>query len=162
MLTCLPVQLLLLAGLLVSVAVPAWAQQPSDAPRFTNPTALPPARGYSQVVVVPPGSRLVYVAGQVALDSTGRLVGLGDFKAQAGQVFENLRLALAAAGATFADVVKLNFYMVDATQLPALREVRDRYVNAAAPPASTLVEVRRLFRDDVLLEIDAVAVVPRR
>jgi enamine deaminase RidA (YjgF/YER057c/UK114 family) len=77
-------------------------------------------------------------------------------------VFENLRRALAAGGATFRDVVKLNYYVVDAAQVPVLREVRDRYVNTAAPPASTLVEVRRLFRDDLLLEVEAVAVVPRR
>ena len=76
-------------------------------------------------------------------------------------MFENLRRALAAAGATFKDVVKLNYYVLDATQAPAVREVRDRYVDAAAPPASTLVEVRRLFRDDVLLEVEATAVVRR-
>jgi 2-iminobutanoate/2-iminopropanoate deaminase len=51
---------------------------------------------------------------------------------------------------------------VDAAQVPAVREVRDRYVNTAAPPASTLVEVKRLFRDDVLIEVEAVAIVPRR
>lgn len=146
----------------MTVAVTARAQQSSDAPRFTNPPALPPARGYSHIVEVPPGSRLVYIAGQVALDSTGRLVGPGDFRAQAGQVFENLRLALASVGATFHDVVKLNFYLLDVAQLPTLREVRDGYVNTAAPPASALIEVRRLFREDLLLEIDAVAVVPRR
>jgi enamine deaminase RidA (YjgF/YER057c/UK114 family) len=104
----------------------------------------------------------LYVAGQVALDSAGRVVLAGDFRAQAVQVFENLRRALAAGGSTFRDVVKLNYYVVDAAQVPVLREVRDRYVNTAAPPASTLVEVRRLFRDDMLLEVEAVAIVPRR
>jgi enamine deaminase RidA (YjgF/YER057c/UK114 family) len=119
-------------------------------------------RGYSQIVDVPAGNRLLFLAGQVALDSTGALVGRGDFPAQARQVFENLRRALAAEGATFADVVKLNYYVLDASQLTALREIRDRYVNTAAPPASTLVEVRRLFRDDVLLEVEAVAAVRPR
>jgi enamine deaminase RidA (YjgF/YER057c/UK114 family) len=85
------------------------------------------------------------------------LVGGGDFRAQAHQVFKNLRAGLGAGGAGFADVVKLTFYVVDMSQVPLLREVRDQYVNTAAPPASTLVEVRRLFRDDVLLEIEAVA-----
>lgn len=139
----------------------ARAQTAADHPRFVNPPTLPPVRGYSHVVEVPPGSRLLYIAGEVALDSTGRLIGAGDFRAQAVQVFENLRRALAAAGATFDDVVKLNYYIVDATQVQAVRDVRDRYVNTAAPPASTLVEVRRLFRDDVLIEVEAVAVVPR-
>jgi enamine deaminase RidA (YjgF/YER057c/UK114 family) len=127
--------------------------------RLKNPTTLHSPRGYSHVVEVPPGQRLVFIAGQVALDKNGALVGPGDFKAQAQQVFENLRLALADVGGTFGDVVKLNYYVVDAGQIPMLREVRDRFINTTAPPASTLVEVRRLFREDVLLEVEAVAAV---
>jgi enamine deaminase RidA (YjgF/YER057c/UK114 family) len=130
-------------------------------PRFVNPPGLPAPHGYSQLVEVPPGQRLLYLAGQVPLDSAGAVVGGTDFRAQAHQVFKNLRTGLAAAGASFADVVKLNYYIVDMRQLPILREVRDQYVNTAAPPASTLVEVRRLFRDDVLLEVEAIAVVGR-
>ena len=122
-----------------------------------NPPALPAPRGYTQLVEVPPGARMLYLSGQVPLDSAGTLVGGGDFRAQAHQVFKNLRVGLAAGGAGFADVVKLTFYVVDMSQVPLLREVRDQYVNTAAPPASTLVEVRRLFREDVLLEIEAVA-----
>ncbi|MFL5578565.1 MAG: RidA family protein [Gemmatimonadaceae bacterium] len=155
-------QSVLLALLMASTGAAVAAQQAGGAPRFTNPSSLPPGRGYSQVVEVPAGSRLLFVAGQVALDSTGALVGAGDFRAQARQVFENLGRALAAEGATFADVVKLNFYVLDVAQLPALRAVRDEYVNRRAPPASTLVEVRRLFRDDVLLEVEAIAAVRSR
>ena len=105
---------------------------------------------------------MLFIAGQVPLDSTGTIVGTGDFGAQAVQVFENLRRALAASGMTFSDVVKLNFYVLDVAQLPTLRAIRDRYVNVASPPASTLVEVRRLFRDDILLEVEAVAAAPAR
>lgn len=152
----------LLVGALLGAAAPAAAQAPRDTVRFVNPPTLPAPHGYSHVVEVPPGSRMVYLAGQVALDSAGRLVGAGDFRVQAVQVFENLRRALAAAGATFRDVVRLNYYVVDASQLAELREVRDRYINTAAPPASTLVEVRRLFRDDVLLEVEATAVISDR
>ncbi len=93
------------------------------------------------------------------LDSTGRLVGSGDFRAQADQVFRNLAAGLAAAGAGFPDVVKLTFYILDPAQLGVLREVRDRYVRSAAPPASTLVVVRGLFRPDILLEVEAIAAV---
>ena len=114
---------------------------------------------YTQVVDVPPGHRLVYLSGQVPLDSTGALRGGSDFRSQAKQVFENLRSGLAAVGADFNNVVKLNFYVTDVRNLPALREVRDRYVNVAAPPASTLVQVSGLFRDDVLLEVEAIAAV---
>jgi enamine deaminase RidA (YjgF/YER057c/UK114 family) len=107
-----------------------------------KPEGLSPANGYSHVVVVNPG-KLVYIAGQVANDKTGKLVGKGDLKAQAMQVFENLKAALAAAGATFDDVVKINWYVRDykPEMLGTLREVRNAYVNKDAPPASTLVGV---------------------
>ena len=139
----------------------AWASTAAAQarPRFLNPPALAAPRGYSHVVEVPAGSRLIYLSGQVPLDSVGNVVGPGDFRAQAEQVFANLERVLAAAGATFDDVVKLNFYVRDVTRLADLRAVRDRHVNTAAPPASTLVEVSRLFRDDVLLEVEAVAAV---
>lgn len=143
---------------LVLAAAAAWAQEP----RFLNPSGLPPTKGYSHVAEVPAGHRLVFLPGQVPLDSTGALRGGSDFRSQARQVFENLRAGLAAADADFGDVVKLNFYLLDVSHLPALREVRDRYVNPAAPPASTLVEVRRLFREDVLLEVEAIAAVRDR
>lgn len=130
-------------------------------PRFLNPPALPPSRGYTHVVEVPAGSRMLYISGQVPLDREGKLVGAGDFRRQAEQVFTNIGSALAAAGASFDDVVKLNFYVSDMSHLAHLRTERDRHVNARAPPASTLVEVQHLFRDDVLLEVDAVAAVSR-
>jgi enamine deaminase RidA (YjgF/YER057c/UK114 family) len=148
-------------GLIVFLGGPASAAAQTS-PRFSNPTTLPPARGYSHVVEVPAGERLVFISGQVPLDQAGQLVGAGDFRRQAEQVFTNLRLALTGVGATFADVVKLTIYTVDLSHLGDLREVRDRYVNVAAPPASSLVEVRGLFRPDVLLEVEAVAAVRDR
>jgi enamine deaminase RidA (YjgF/YER057c/UK114 family) len=126
--------------------------------QFLNPPELSKPAGYTHVVVAPAG-RTIYLSGQVALDKEGKLVGKGDFPAQAGQVFANIDAALKAAHASFADVVKLTFYVTDATQAPALRVVRDKYVDTAHPPASTLVEVRRLVREDLLLEVDATAVV---
>jgi reactive intermediate/imine deaminase len=115
--------------------------------------------GYTHVVEVTAG-RPVYISGQIALDAAGELVGPGDVGAQAQQVFENLRAALGSVGAGFDQVVKLTVYLVDATQMPAVREVRNRYVDTARPPASTAVEVRRLVRDDLLVEVEAVAVLP--
>jgi reactive intermediate/imine deaminase len=125
--------------------------------RFLSPDTLAPPFGYSHVVDVPAG-RIVYVSGQVPLDAAGRLVGEGDFAAQVRQVFENLTAALAAADASWHDVVKLNYFVRDIGEVAALRAIRDEYVNTEQPPASTLVEVSRLFRDDVLVEIEAVAV----
>jgi len=106
------------------------------------------------------GGRTVFIAGQVALDPSGQIVGRDDFRTQAQQVFENLKAALAAVGTDFTHVVKLNMYIVDMSQLPTLREVRDCYVNTQNPPASTLVEVRRLAREEFLIEIEAVAHLP--
>jgi enamine deaminase RidA (YjgF/YER057c/UK114 family) len=141
---------------LLSAAATADAQ---GKPRFLNPPTLPPSRGYTQIVEVPAGTRMVYLSGQVPLDTAGNVVGGGDFPRQAEQVFANLGVALAAVGATFDDIVKINYYLRDVSHLAELRAVRDRHVNTSAPPASTLVEVPHLFRDDVLLEVDAVAVI---
>lgn len=133
--------------------------QASNAVRFVKSESLPPSPGYSQAVEVR-GGHVIYLAGQVALDRSGKVVGEGDMRAQTQQVFENLKAALDASGASFENVVKLNYYVVDMTQLSAVREVRDKFINAANPPASTAVEVKRLFREQFLIEVEAVAVVP--
>ena len=125
--------------------------------RFLSPDTLPRPFGYSHVVDAPAG-RIVHISGQVPLDAAGNLVGEGDFAAQVRQVFENLTVALAAAEAAWSDVVKLGYFVRDIGQVGALRAIRDEYVDTEQPPASTLVEVSRLFRDDVLVEIEAVAV----
>jgi ribosomal protein L11/enamine deaminase RidA (YjgF/YER057c/UK114 family) len=137
-------------------------QAPAPTPpvaNFVNPDTMHRPTGYTHVVEVTAG-RPVYISGQVAFDRTGTLVGPGDVRAQARQVFENLAAALRSVGASFEQVVKLTFYLLDATQLPAVREVRDQYVNTTRPPASTAVEVRRLVLDDLLIEVEAVAIVP--
>jgi reactive intermediate/imine deaminase len=125
--------------------------------RFLSPDTLPAPFGYSQVVDAP-ATRIVYVSGQVPLDAEGQLVGEGDFEAQVRQVFANLTAALEAAGVSWGDVVKLNYFLVDVSRIASVRAIRDEYVDTARPPASTLVEVSGLFRDDVLIEIEAVAV----
>ena len=126
--------------------------------RFLSPDTMSPPFGYSQVVDAP-ASRIVYLAGQVPLDRNGELVGEGDFEAQTRQVFENMTAGLEAAGVSWDEVVKLSYFVVDIGKAASMRAIRDEYVNTEKPPASTLVEVSRLFRDDVLIEIEAVAVV---
>ncbi len=133
------------------------SQQPIA--RFINPSSLPRPAGYSHVAEVFNG-KTIYISGQVPLDQSGRLVGPNDLRAQARQVFTNLQAALEAVSADFNCVVKLNYYLLDIAQIQIVREVRDQFVNTQQPPASSAVEVRRLFRDDVLIEIDAVAVIP--
>jgi reactive intermediate/imine deaminase len=126
--------------------------------RHTNPPSLSKPTGYTHVVQVIQG-KTVYIAGQVAFDGSGALVGKGDFAAQTRQVMENLKAALAAAGATFANVVKVNTYVTDMSQIAALREIRAAYFGTN-PPASTLVQVVGLARPDLMIEIEAIAVVP--
>jgi enamine deaminase RidA (YjgF/YER057c/UK114 family) len=133
--------------------------------RIFNPDTMakPVAAGYSQVAEVT-GGKLVYIAGQVALDASGNLVGKDDFRAQAEQVFKNLDAAVQAAGGSFHDVIKLNYYCaaaVDPSLTPQIREVRDKYVNTKNPPTSTFVVVERLVRPEWLIEVEAVAVVKR-
>ena len=126
----------------------------------SNPSGLPRSAAYSQTVSAAlDGRRLVFVAGQVATDSAGRLVGGRSAAAQADQVFRNPATVLAANGATFDDVLKLTSFVTASTVRDSIAAVRRRYVTGA-PPASTLVEVRRHFRDEWPVEIEAVAPTP--
>lgn len=122
------------------------------------PPTMPRSVGYSQVATVT-GGTVVFIAGQVALDRAGNIIGRDDFRAQVRQVFENLKAALEAVGGTFDHVVKLNSYFLDLAWLAEFRDVRDEYINVERPPASTAVQVSRLFRPEFLVEIEAIAVV---
>ena len=128
--------------------------------RFMNPEAIAKPGGYSHVVEVTGPGRIVYVAGQLGLKPDGKIAG--DFRAQAVQAFENLKAALAAVGATFNDVVKLNNYLVDITANIAIyREVRDKYINTSKPPASTTIGVPALARDGALFEVEAIVMLAK-
>jgi enamine deaminase RidA (YjgF/YER057c/UK114 family) len=127
---------------------------------FLNPPTLPPTFGWTQVVTAT-GGRTIHVSGQASLNERGELIGKGDLGAQTEQTFKNLALALQAVGASFGDVVKMNLYVVGfrPEQIGVIREVRNRYVSADRPPASTLVGVQALVNPDWLIEIDVTAVV---
>lgn len=125
--------------------------------RYLNPPTLVKPNGYTHVVVAP-DARTVYVAGQVAFDSTGQLVGGSDFQAQADQVFQNLRRALSSVGGSLDDVVKTTTFVTDQKNVEKLREIRLKYLDKAHPPANTLVVVSSLARPNLLIEIEAVAV----
>ena len=129
--------------------------------RLFNPEGLSTPRGYSHVAEIG-GGKLVHIAGQISLDPKGNLVGENDFPLQVERVFQNLKIAVEAAGGTLADVVKLNCYCVEKVTgdpLPAFRDIRDRFVNVEKPPVSTFVFVSRLVRPEWLIEIEATAVV---
>jgi enamine deaminase RidA (YjgF/YER057c/UK114 family) len=128
--------------------------------RFMNPETIAKPGGYTHVVEITGPSRIVYIAGQLGLKPDGAMAG--DFRAQVLQAFENLKAALSAVGASFDDVVKLNNYLVDIpANLPIYREVRDKYVNTARPPASTTVGVPALARKDALYEVEAIVMLAR-
>lgn len=124
-----------------------------------NPSGLSDPGTYTHVVKVS-GQTLAFVAGQVAFDGEGQLVGEGDLRAQAHQVFRNLRTALEAAGCGFDDVVKLVTYVVNyqPEHRAVLAEVRPDYIPTTNPPVSTLLGVQSLALPGLLIEIDAVAV----
>lgn len=128
-------------------------------PRFVNPPELGPTPGYTHVVETT-GRRLVFVSGQVPLDAGGNLVGEGDMGAQARKVFENLATALAAVGLNFTHVAKLTYFVTDFSRMPEVRAVRDAFVDPARPPASSAVQVVRLFREGLMIEVEAIAVAP--
>ncbi len=124
-----------------------------------NPEGAPaPVGPYVQVTVAPPGGRLVFCAGAVALDADGKVVGEGDIVAQTRQTLENLKLSLEAAGATFDDVVKINSYVTDFGLFPQIAPVRAEYLREPYP-ASTTVEVPALIYPELMIEIEAVAIV---
>ena len=126
-----------------------------------SPATLPPPTGYSHIAKVNKGT-LVYIAGQVSADASGKLVGEGDFEAQAERVFANVKLAVEAAGAGMADIVKMNTYIVasvDPADVPKMRAVRGRYFGSGTPPASTLVYVSRLAQPGWMIEVEVVAAI---
>ena len=140
----------------VLLSVPCLTAQAQEArPRFINPPGLTKPNGYTHVVVTSDG-RTAHIAGQVAVDSGGKVVGAGDVKAQAEKVFANLRLALASVDASFEDILKTTTYITNLENLPALREARGRYFHPTRPPANTLVPVATLARPELMLEIEAV------
>ena len=130
--------------------------------RFLNPSTMPGTRGYTHVVETTGPARTIYISGQLGMTPDGKFAGApGDFRAQATQAFENLKAALASVGADFSHVVKITNFFTDMAHLPIFFEVRDRFVNTKAPPASTAVQISKLARPDALFEIEAIAVVPQ-
>jgi 2-iminobutanoate/2-iminopropanoate deaminase len=152
---------IILSALFVLLPVVAFAQARAPQVKRTNPPTLSKPTGYTHIVEVSGAAKMVYISGQIAFDTSGNVVGAGDMKAQAEQVFKNLNAALTAAGATFSDVVKMNTYITDMDKAPAVREVRARYFGDTTP-ASTFVKVAGLVRPDLMLEIEVIAAVARQ
>lgn len=121
-----------------------------------------PGNGYAHVVTA--SGRLAFISGQVAVDEHGKLIGQGDLAAQTRQCMRNLENVLTQLGASWADVVRFNWYMVDAAEVQVVRDVRDEFVRPVLGdrpnPASSLIQVAGLVRPEFLIEVDAVAAIP--
>jgi enamine deaminase RidA (YjgF/YER057c/UK114 family) len=156
---------LVAVGIVVPMALLAAPQaertaKETTSTQFINPGALSTPKGFTHVVVTQPG-KLVYVSGQTARNASGDIVGTGDLRAQVTQALANLKAALAAAGATTDDLIKVNYYVVNlkSDQVPVIREVRTKYLSGEHPPASTLVGVTALAQEGLMIEIEAVAAI---
>lgn len=123
---------------------------------FERPEGLGPVNGYSHAVAA--SGRIVAISGQLPVDDTGAIIDPDDPLAQARQVFANIGLALAAAGAGPGDVVRFNYYLTDLADLEAVRTARDEFLDGGPAPASSLIKVAGLILPDTRLEIDALAV----
>ncbi|EJQ71000.1 hypothetical protein IG7_02453 [Bacillus cereus HuA2-4] len=126
--------------------------------KFINPETMPATFGYSHVVEVSNAKRTIYISGQVAINADSHIVGNEDLGTQTRQVFENIKVALEASELNFNNVVKLTFFLTDISQMAIVRDVRDQYIDTKNPPASSAVEVRKLINDNLLIEIEAIAV----
>lgn len=130
---------------------------------FVSPSYVSAPRSYSHSAIVNLGNcKMVIISGQVPIDSQGKLVGIGDFEKQAEQVYQNIKNAVTEAGGTMDNIVKTNIYLTDMSHYKTFREIRKKYINPETPPAATLVEVSSLAGKDIMIEIEATAIIPNR
>lgn len=131
--------------------------------KLVNPASVATPRGYSQVAQIDLGKvTMLLISGQVPLDKNGNLVGKDDFAKQTEQTFINIRNIIKEAGGNMNHLAKLTYFIRDVSKIQDVRDTRDKFINIKNPPASTLVEVSRLYRDDVLIEIEATAIIPKK
>jgi 2-iminobutanoate/2-iminopropanoate deaminase len=153
---------IILLSMMWLLAVAVFAQQKGTLVQLANPATVATPKGYSHAAIIDLGNcKMMIISGQVALDSRGNLVGKDDVGKQAEQIFTNLKSIVEAGGGKMGHIVKLGYFTTDVSQIQQIRNVRDKFIDAKNPPASTLVQVSKLYREDVLLEIEATAVIPK-
>lgn len=148
--------LLLFFACCFSIAL--YGQERSTFLKFDNPEV---DKGYSNFVEVDFGSyKMLLISGQVPINEKGELIGKNDMEKQTEQVFKNIKKLIEKAGGNINDLVKTDIYLTDINQIQKFRDARDKFINFENPPVSTLMEVKSLFREDVLVEIGATAIIP--
>ena len=126
--------------------------------KIINPKNVHRRPNYNQGILVD-GGKLLFMAGQTAVDAQGNVVGKGDIEAQARQVYENMKLVLDEAGGTFDDIVKTTIYITDIKNREGLHQVRKKYFTGDQA-TSTLLIIKGLAREEFLMEVEAIAVIP--
>lgn len=128
-----------------------------------NPPSLSKPTGYSHAAEIDLGkSKMLIISGQVALDAEGKVVGENNFEQQTEQVFKNIKAIIEHSGGTMNDLVKITIYLRNISNIAKFREIRNKYINMENPPASTLVEITNLARDEFLVEVEATAVILKK
>lgn len=154
-------KLLTILAIFTTLAITTKAQ-PATNVQFINPETVSTPRSYSHAAIIDLGNcKMVIISGQVALDAKGTLVGGNDIAKQTEQVFRNIKSVVEAAGGKLDHLVKLGYFTTDVSRIQDVRNVRDQFITSKTKPASTLVQVTKLFREDVLIEIEATAVIPK-
>lgn len=155
------VRCILIFGFLMNFMF-SYGQKNIEMIQFKNTEQVFRIKGLSQVVEVPLGSyKMLILSGQVPLNEKGELVG-NDIATQTRQVFQNIKSVLEHCGGSLEDIIKLGIFTTDISKIAEFRTVRDQFINTANPPASSLLEVKGLFRKDVLIEIEATAIVKNK
>ena len=140
----------------------SFSQSTMNSIEYKNTEKVFSIKGLSQSVSVDCGSsKMILLSGQVPLNTEGNLVGIGSLEKQTQQIFKNIEIILNEYGGTGKDIIKLGIFITDISKTPDFRKVRDQYINLENPPISSLIEVSKLFRDDVLIEVEATAVIKK-
>ncbi len=156
------IKTLLLTGFLFA-SLNLFSQSDTSIVMFKNFSSVGTPKGYSHAAIIDLGnSQMVILSGQVPFDNNGNLVGKNDLGKQTEQVFLNIKNILSELNGSMDNLVKIGIYLKDVSQIQAFRNARDKFINLKTPPTSTLVEVNKLFRDDVLLEVEATAIIPKK
>jgi enamine deaminase RidA (YjgF/YER057c/UK114 family) len=153
------------SGILVFIflSFDLFSQTDTSLIKFKNPASVAAPKGYSHAAIIDLGNcQMIVLSGQVPLDSKGNLVGEGDLGKQTEQVFVNIKKIVEELGGTMDNIVKLSIFLTDVSQIQTFRDTRNKFINTKTPPASTLVQVNKLFRDDVLVEVEATVIIPKK
>jgi 2-iminobutanoate/2-iminopropanoate deaminase len=144
------------------IAMAGMSQTKSSNVEFANPSSVASPKGYSHAAIIDLGNyKMIIMSGQVAFDKQGNLIGKDDVKKQTEQVFLNIKSIVEELGGSMNNIIKLSYFLTDVTKIQTIRSVRDEFINIKSPPASTLLEVSKLFRDDLLIEIEATAIIAK-